>query len=162
MSAVSARMKNPGQVLPATVPPIHTLVKECQKGGVPQETLELVHLRTSQLNGCSYCIELDARRVAKAGVGGEELLKLFAVGAWRESPHFSEAERAALALAECVTRLSDRSDPVPDEVWDEAAKHYDEKGLASLVLWIGTVNLFNRVNVTTRQPAGEALPPELA
>jgi hypothetical protein len=80
--------------------------------------------------------------------------RLFAVSAWREAPYFTDAERAALALSEAMTRLSDSSDPVPDKVWNEAARHYDEKALASLVLWIATTNLYNRVNVTTRQPAG--------
>ena len=75
------------------------------------------------------------------------------MAAWRDAPYFTDAERAALALAEAVTRLSDRADPVPDEIWDEAAKHFDEKQLAAIVLWIATTNFFNRINVTTRQPA---------
>jgi alkylhydroperoxidase family enzyme len=79
---------------------------------------------------------------------------LFSVAAWREAPYFTEAERAALALTEAVTRLSDRADPVPDEIWDEAARHYDERGLAALILMIATTNVFNRLNVTTRQVAG--------
>ena len=73
---------------------------------------------------------------------------------WRETPYFTDAERAALALTEAVTRLADQSDPVPDAIWDEAAKYYDEKELAALILWIGTTNLFNRVNRTIKQPAG--------
>ena len=85
---------------------------------------------------------------------GETDERLFAVSAWREAPYFDDAERAALALAEAVTRLSDRADPVPDEVWAEAAKHYDDRALAGLVLWIATTNLFNRFNVATRQVAG--------
>jgi alkylhydroperoxidase family enzyme len=80
--------------------------------------------------------------------------QLFAVAAWRETPYFDEAERAALELAEAATRLSDRSDPVPDDVWEIAAKHYDETSLAALVLLIGVTNLFNRLNATTRQQAG--------
>ena len=73
------------------------------------------------------------------------------MAAWREAPYFTDAERAALALTEAVTRLSDRADPVPDEIWDEAARHYDERGLAALILMIATTNVFNRLNVTTRQ-----------
>ena len=76
------------------------------------------------------------------------------MAAWREAPYSTEAERAALALAEAVTRFSDRADPVPDEIWDEAARHYDETGLAALILMIATTNFFNRLNVSTRQPAG--------
>ena len=73
---------------------------------------------------------------------------------WRETPYYTEAERAARALAEAVTRVSDRPDPVPDEIWDAAARHYDERGLAALILMIATTNLFNRLNVSTRQQAG--------
>lgn len=79
---------------------------------------------------------------------------MFAVAAWRESPHFTDAERAALALTEAVTRLSDQADPVPDGIWDQAAGHYDEKGLAALILMIAVTNVFNRLNVATRQVAG--------
>ena len=118
---------------------------------MPVTTLELVHLRASQINGCSFCVDLGAHNLKKAGETDE---RLFAVAAWREAPYFTDAERAALALAEAVTRLADQADPVPDAVWNEAARHYDEKGLAALVLMIATTNLFNRVNVTTRQPAG--------
>jgi len=118
---------------------------------VPQATLELVHLRASQLNGCSACADSGWRTARKAGETDE---RIFAVAAWREAPYFTEAERAALALAEAVTRLSDRADPVPDEIWDQAARHYDERGLAALILMIATTNFFNRLNVSTRQPAG--------
>jgi alkylhydroperoxidase family enzyme len=76
------------------------------------------------------------------------------VAAWREAPWFTDAERAALALAEAITRLADRPDAVPDPVWDEAARHYDEPQLAALILWIATTNLFNRLNATIREPAG--------
>jgi hypothetical protein len=87
-------------------------------------------------------------------LGEHEARRRFTVAAWREAPYFDDAERAALALAECFTRLADRPDPVPDEVWDEAARHYDEAQLAALVLWIALANVFNRLNVTIRQPAG--------
>jgi alkylhydroperoxidase family enzyme len=85
---------------------------------------------------------------------GETVERLFAVVAWREAPYFTDAERAALALTEAVTRLADRADPVPDEIWEEATRHYDEQGLAALLLMIATTNLFNRLNVATRQVAG--------
>ncbi|MGH9028157.1 MAG: carboxymuconolactone decarboxylase family protein, partial [Acidimicrobiales bacterium] len=108
-------------------------------------------LRVSQINGCSFCVEYGWR---SARVAGESEERLAAVAAWRDSPRFTDAERTALAFAECVTRLSDRSDPVPDEVWDEASRHYDEKQLSALLLTIATTNVFNRLNVPTRQPAG--------
>jgi alkylhydroperoxidase family enzyme len=86
---------------------------------------------------------------------GETEERLYTVAAWRDAPYFTDAERAALALTEAVTRLSDREDPVPDEIWDEAARHYDERALAALVVAIATINVWNRLNVSTRQVAGE-------
>ena len=147
---MQARMKNPAMVLGA-MEPIQALFKAMYGGGVDQATLELVHLRVSQINGCSACVDSGAKSARKAGETDE---RLFAVAAWREAPYFSDAERAALALAEAATRLADRPDPVPDEVWDAAADVYDERGLAALVLMIGVTNLFNRLNATTHQVAG--------
>jgi AhpD family alkylhydroperoxidase len=144
-------MSNPAVVLPDAMEPIQALFKAISTGGVPQSTLELVHLRTSQVNGCSACVNAGARSARKAGVTDEQL---FTVAAWREAPYFTDTERAALALAEAATRLADRADPVPDEIWEAAAAHYDEPGLAALVLMIAVTNLFNRVNATTRQVAG--------
>jgi alkylhydroperoxidase family enzyme len=86
---------------------------------------------------------------------GETDERLFSVAAWREAPYFTDAERAALALTEAATRLSDRADPVPDEIWDEAARYYDESALAALIIAIANINVWNRLNVTTRQVAGE-------
>jgi len=148
---MQARMKNPAMILPGIMQPIQALNEAAGRGGVPQATLELVHLRVSQVNGCSACVDAGARSAKKAGETDE---RLFAVAAWREAPYFTDAERAALALAEATTRLADRPDPVPDEIWDQAAAHYDERGLAALILMIGVTNLFNRVNATTRQVAG--------
>ena len=148
---MQARMKNPAVIIPAAMAPIRALGEAVQQGGVPQRTLDLVHLRASQINGCSVCVG----SAAKARRGGETDERLFTVVAWRGAPYFTDAERAALALTEAVTRLSDRTDPVPDEIWEEATRHYDEKALAALVLWIATVNVFNRVNVATRQVPGE-------
>jgi AhpD family alkylhydroperoxidase len=145
------RMSNPATVLPDATPAIQTLLQATRKGGVPQNVLELVHLRASQINGCSFCVDSGARSAKRAGESDE---RIFAVAAWREAPYFTDAERAALALTEAVTRLSDCPDPVPDAIWDEAARHYDERGLAALVLMIATTNLFNRLNATTRQMAG--------
>ncbi|MEU4128401.1 carboxymuconolactone decarboxylase family protein [Streptomyces wuyuanensis] len=148
---MQARMNNPATVIPEAMPAILDLLKATRKGGVPETTLELVHLRASQINGCGYCVVGGVRSARKAGLTEEQLS---AVAAWREAPYFSDAERAALSLTEAATRLSDRSDPVPDHVWDEAADHYDEQQLAAIILMIGTTNLFNRLNATTRQVAG--------
>ncbi len=146
-----ARMKNPAMIVPGAMQALQALTKLAEQSGVPPQTLALSHLRASQVNGCSVCVDL-AFRFKKADDTEE---RLFAVAAWREAPYFSDAERAALALTEAVTRLSDREDPVPDEIWDEAARHYDESQLAGLVLWIALTNVWNRLNVTTRQVAGE-------
>jgi len=148
---MQARMSNPATILPDAMEAILVLNKATRKGGVPSATLELVHLRASQINGCSICVDSGARSAKQKGETDE---RLFAVAAWREAPYFTDAERAALALTEAATRLADRADPVPDEIWDEATKHYDEKGLAAIILMIATTNLFNRLNVTTRQVAG--------
>jgi len=148
---MQARMKNPAFVVPNAMRALQELGKVVQSSGVPQETLDLVNLRASQINGCSVCVDLHARDLKKNGETDE---RLFAVAAWRESPYFTDAERAALDLSEAVTRLSDRSDAVPDEVWDEACRHYDEQQLATLVLAVANVNLWNRLNAATRQIAG--------
>lgn len=145
------RMKNPAMILAEAMQAIQALQSATGKGGVPSTTLALVHLRASQINGCSVCVDSGARHAKKAGEFDE---RLFAVAAWREAPYFTDAERAALALTEAATRLSDRADPVPDEIWDEAARHYNERALAALILSIATTNVYNGLNVTTRQVAG--------
>jgi AhpD family alkylhydroperoxidase len=150
-----ARMKNPAAVIPGAMGAIMALNESVKKEGVPPATLELAHLRASQINGCGACVDSGARSAKQAGETEE---RLFAVAAWREAPYFTDAERAALALAEAATRLSDRADAVPDEVFEEAARHYDERGLAALILSVATTNLFNRLNVTTRQVAGCWIP----
>lgn len=147
---MEARMANPAMVLGA-MQPIQQLFKSIYGGGVPQATLELVHLRASQINGCSACVDSGTKSARKAGETDE---RLAAVAAWREAPYFTDAERSALALAEAATRLADRPDPVPDEVWDAVAARYDDKGRAAIVLMIAVTNLFNRLNATTRQVAG--------
>jgi AhpD family alkylhydroperoxidase len=149
---MQARMSNPATILPGAMQGIQALFKATQQGGVPQTVLELVHLRTSQINGCSFCVDYGARNAKKAGETDE---RLFAVAAWREAPYFTDAERAALALSEAVTRLADCADPVPDEIWEEATRHYDEKGLGAIIFMIALTNLVNRVNVTVRQVAGQ-------
>jgi AhpD family alkylhydroperoxidase len=148
---VQARMQNPAMIIPDAMKAIQALNAATQQGGVPQATLDLVHLRASQINGCSFCCDAGSCHAKAAGETDE---RLFSVAAWREAPYFTGAERAALALTEAVTRLSDRADPVPDEIWDEAARHYDERGLAALLLMIATTNVYNRLNVPVRQVAG--------
>ncbi|MGW9426728.1 carboxymuconolactone decarboxylase family protein [Streptomyces decoyicus] len=148
---MDARMKNPAVVLPEAMQPLLDVVRATRQGGVPETTLELVHLRASQINGCSFCVDGGVKSARKAGLSDDQL---FAVAAWREAPYFSDAERAALALTEAATRLADSSDPVPDHVWDRAADHFDERQLSAIILTIGVTNLFNRLNATTKQPAG--------
>ena len=152
MATIQSRMKNPAIVISDAMEPIKALYAASYKGGVPPKTLALVHLRVSQINGCSSCVDGGARNAKQAGETDD---RLFAVAAWRDTPYFTDAERAALALAEAITRLSDRPDPVPDDLWAEAAHHYDERGLAALILSIATTNVFNRLNVTTKQAAGD-------
>jgi AhpD family alkylhydroperoxidase len=147
--AMKIRIKNPAAVVPAALEPLVTLGKLVTSGPVPRKTLDLVHLRTSQINGCAVCIDMHV------GTSDENPRRLATVAVWRESPYFTEPERAALALAEAVTRIADADDRVPDVVWLEAARHYDEPALACLVLHISTVNLYNRLNVATRQLAGQ-------
>jgi len=145
------RMKNPAMVIPEAMQAIRALAEAAHKGGVPPVTLALVHLRASQVNGCSSCVQSGSAQARKAGESED---RLATVAAWRDAPCFTDAERAALALTEAITRLADRPDPVPDEIWDEAARHYDEEGLAALLLSIATTNVFNRLNIPTRQVAG--------
>jgi len=146
-------MKNPVMIVPDAMKALQALGASAEKGGVPSKTIGLVHLRASQINGCSVCVDMHPRMLKKEG---ETDQRLFALAAWRDTPYFTDAERAALALTEAVTRLSDRADPVPDEIWDEAARHYDEPALASLLLAIATINVWNRLNAATRQVAGAA------
>jgi AhpD family alkylhydroperoxidase len=148
---MSPRMPSPVMVVPDALPILLDLSEVLKKAGLPQQTLDLVHLRTSQINGCAGCIHLHAGDLGKSEETDKRLLM---VAAWREAPYFTDAERAALALAEAVTRLSDREDPVPDAVWEEAARHYNEQELGAMVIGIGLVNLWNRVNVTTKQVPG--------
>jgi AhpD family alkylhydroperoxidase len=145
-------MKNPVAILPDALKALHALKASAEKSGVPPGALGLIELRASQINGCSVCVDMHARDLRKAGETDD---RLFAVAAWRDAPYFTNAERAALALAESVTRLSDRPDPVPDAIWDEAARHYDEAALAALLVAIANINVWNRLNVATRQVAGD-------
>jgi AhpD family alkylhydroperoxidase len=147
---MTARIQNTASQ-PDVTEGVQHLLKAVNAGGVPRQTLELVHLRASQINGCSACVGAAVTSAATVGVSPEKLL---AVAAWYENPRFDDAERAALALTEAATRLADRPGAVTDEIWAEAAKHYDERQLGSLVLMVAISNFFNRINTTFRVPAG--------
>jgi AhpD family alkylhydroperoxidase len=151
LALMEARMKNPALIVPGAMQALQALGMSEKKGGVPLRTIDLVHLRASQINGCSVCVDMHSRELIKAGETDE---RLFSVAAWRDAPYFTDAERAALALTEAVTRLSDREDPVPDEIWKEVARHYDESAVAALIIAIANINVWNRLNVATRQVAG--------
>ncbi|GGK70069.1 alkyl hydroperoxide reductase AhpD [Planomonospora parontospora subsp. parontospora] len=148
---MQARMKNPVTIIPAAMQPIQDLAKAAHSQGVPEELLEMVHLRVSQINGCSFCVDAGLKNLRKLGESDE---RIGLVSAWREAPHYTDAERAALELAEAATRLTDRADAVSDAVWDAAADHFDERQLASILLLIAVTNLFNRLNAPIRQIAG--------
>lgn len=148
---MQARMKSPAMIVPEAMQALQALGKSTENGGVPTRTLELVRMRASQINGCGFCLDMHAHDARRAGETEE---RLFAVAAWRDTPFFTEAERAALALTEAATRIADRADPVSDAIWDEAARHYDERALASLLIAIANINAWNRLNVAVRQMAG--------
>lgn len=145
------RIPNPAIAVPGAMDALLALHKASTKAGIPPRTLDLVHLRASQINGCGVCVDLHSKELQQAGESAE---RIYAVAAWRDAPYYTDAERAALALAESVTRLADRPDPVPDDVWAEAAAHYDEAALGSLLIAIAAVNVWNRLNAATRQVAG--------
>jgi AhpD family alkylhydroperoxidase len=150
------RMKSAALSVPGLLDTIQALSKVIHEaagaGGVPRTTLDLIGMRASQINGCAVCLDLHSRGARRAG---ETDQRLDTLAAWRETPYFSDAERAALALTEAGTRLADRADPVVDEVFREAAEHYDEQGLGAIVTAIAAINLWNRLNVVTGQVAGE-------
>ena len=148
---MQVRMNNPAMILPQAMQSLLTLAKATESDSISPQLREMVHLRASQINGCSVCVDMHASVLKRSGETDE---RIFAVAAWRDAPYFTDAERAALALTEAVTRLSDRPDPVPDDLWAEAAAHFDERALAELILSIALINVWNRLNVTTRQVAG--------
>jgi AhpD family alkylhydroperoxidase len=148
---MTARMTNPAFAVDGAMDSLNALSKAISRARVPVSR-ELVHLRASQINGCSVCVDMHAKAARRSGESEE---RVFAVAAWRETPYFNDAERAALALTEALTRIADHAEQVPDELWDAAAEHFDEAQLGALVLDIATVNLWNRLNIATRQVVGE-------
>lgn len=151
---MESRMKSPVMIIPDAMKAMYQLSASVAKSGLPKSTIGLVELRASQINGCAVCLHMHSLEMKHAGESDE---RLATVAGWRDAPFFNDAERAALALTEAVTRLSDRPDPVPNEIWNEATKHYDEQALAGLLLAISTINVWNRLNASTRQVAGEWL-----
>jgi AhpD family alkylhydroperoxidase len=146
------RIENPAMTVAGAMPALQRLATAVRKTGLPETTLALIELRASQINGCAVCADMHSRELKALGEPDE---RIFTLAAWRETPYFSDAERAALALTEATTRIADRPDPVSDEVWDEAARHYDEPELSALVIAIASINAWNRINASTRQITGD-------
>jgi AhpD family alkylhydroperoxidase len=150
------RMKNPALLVPGALEGLQAFSKAAEetasKSGLTKTTIDLVLTRVSQINGCAVCLDMHTRGAKKAGEADQ---RLHTLAAWRESPYFDEAERAALALAEAGTRIADRSDPIPEDVFAFAAKHYEEPALAALVCVIAGINAWNRLNVISGQITGE-------
>jgi AhpD family alkylhydroperoxidase len=147
-----ARIDSPALTVPGALQALQGIGNAVKHADIPETTLYLLELRASQINGCGVCVDMHSRELAQAGESSE---RINTVAVWRDVSYFTEAERAALALAEAATRLADRPDPVPDDVWDDAARHYDEAQLAALVLAIAAINAWNRLNVATRQISGD-------
>lgn len=152
---MEARMNHPVFVVPAALKALTAYSKAAEGLGVSNELVEMVNLRASQINGCSVCVQLHSVALKKEGTSDE---RLFAIGAWRDAPYFTDAERAALELTEAVTRVADKGDPVSDQVWAEAARHYDEQALSALLIAITSINVWNRLNAATHQVAGAWTP----
>jgi AhpD family alkylhydroperoxidase len=153
---MASRIANPALSVPGVVESLQSLGKAtldaAVAAGVPRTTIELVSLRASQINGCAVCLDMHTRGARKSGESDE---RLGTIAAWRETPYFTDAERAALALTEAGTRLADTGSPIPEEVYEEVSKHYDDKGLAVLVVAITQINAWNRLNVISGQVTGE-------
>ena len=152
---MEARMTHPVFAVPAALKALSAYSQAGKGLGVPAETIEMINLRASQINGCSVCVQLHSNNLKKEGISDE---RLYAVAAWRDAPYFTDAERVSLELTELVTRVADRGDPVPDDVWAEAERHYDEQGLSALLIAITSINVWNRLNAATRQVAGDWKP----
>ena len=149
---MKSRMKNPVLIIPEAMQAMYALNTVVDKSGLPRELVWLVQLRASQINGCAVCLDMHARIMQH---GGETDERINAVAAWHDAPYYTDAERAALALTEALTRMADRTDPVPDEVWQPAARQFNEVELSGLILAVSVINVWNRLNVATRQVAGE-------
>jgi AhpD family alkylhydroperoxidase len=151
VAPTGARAGQPAMVVPGAMDALQALGGAIAATGLSPRTMALVNLRVSQINGCGTCLLGDLKAARAHGITDEQLVT---VAGWRETRLFTAAERAALALAEAVTRTADCSEPVPDDVWNDAAASYDDVTLAALVLAIANINLWNRLNVATAQVAG--------
>jgi AhpD family alkylhydroperoxidase len=145
------RMRQPATTVPGAMQALLGLAQSVRTTGLPDTTGLLVAVRASQINGCSFCLDMHARELAELG---ESDARILGVAAWYDSPLYTDGERAALALTDALTRLADRTGAVPDDLWEEAVRHYDERQLAGLLLAIASINVWNRLNVATRQVAG--------
>ncbi|SFR40394.1 alkylhydroperoxidase AhpD family core domain-containing protein [Microbacterium azadirachtae] len=150
--AIKARMPHPAFLLEGGFDALTALSAVAASTELPDALLHLVHLRASQINGCSWCTIEHAKEMRADGASDE---KVFGVAAWREAPLFTASERAALAFTEALTRIADSADPVPDELWHEVSEHFDRRQLSALILAISAINVWNRINVAIRQPAGQ-------
>ena len=148
---MQSRMTNPVFILPEAMQAMFALNKPTEDK-LPLKLRKLVHLRASQINGCSVCVDMHAKEFQKDNVPLEHI---FAVAAWRDTPYFSDAERAALELTENLTRLADQADPVPDAVWEKVTRHFSQPEIAALLVDIALINSWNRFNVAVRMMAGE-------
>jgi AhpD family alkylhydroperoxidase len=152
---MQARMQNPALIIPEAMAALQALGAAIEKAGLPAATLSLIDARASQINGCGVCLDGHCRIMKRRG---EDLDRVIALPGWRHAPYYTDAERAALALTEALTRVADNADPVPDAVWKEAARHYDETQLAALMLAIAQINVWNRLNVGAGVMVGDWKP----
>jgi AhpD family alkylhydroperoxidase len=146
------RIDAPAMTFPGALKALTKLRASVDDAGIPETTRYLIEARASQINGCAVCLDMHTRELKHAGEPDE---RIFNIPAWREAPYYSDAERAALALTEAATRLADHPDPVPDAIWEEAARHYTEDQLAALVVSIATINAWNRLQAVTGQVSGD-------
>ena len=146
-----ARMPHPAFLLEGGIDALTGVNRIAQSSGLPEDLLQLVSLRASQLNGCSWCVVDHTTQLLEGGAGPQ---RVAAVAAWRDAPYFTARERAALAFTEALTRLADHHDPVSDELWAEMLDCFDRREISGLLFEIGAINVWNRINAAIRQPAG--------
>jgi AhpD family alkylhydroperoxidase len=156
-TVMEARLTSPALSLPGALEGLQAFSKAvdtaARQAGVPETTLDLVDLRASQINGCAVCLDMHSRAGKKRGLSDQQLATL---AGWRDAPYFDDAERAVLALTEAGTRIADKGgEALPDDLYRAAEKHFDEQGMAAIVARIAAINMWNRLNVITAQPAGE-------
>lgn len=149
---IKARMPHPAFLLDGGMGALAAMNRVAASADIPPAITHLVTLRASQINGCSWCTVEHTRELREEDGASEE--RIAAVVSWREAPYFTARERVALAFAEAVTRVADRPDPVPDALWSEVTAAFTHRQIAALLFTIGTINVWNRINATIRQPAG--------